>query len=82
MKRERIAYIIKATATKLSRPDYFEAESERKLWDLIRFLEDDWESVEYKEIKKRDSMLEGIISRCSLGSKAQRENLQAYYNAQ
>lgn len=82
MEQQRIMYIIKATATKLSRPDYFAAADETQLHDLVCFLKDDWERVEWKKITKRENQLEGFIRRCSLGSERQRINLQTYYNAQ
>lgn len=73
-------YIIKAYASKTAYPDYYATDDK----DItVKFLKDSgWLNIEAREIIKRDSQLEGVLKRCRLGSKAERLNLQAYYNYQ
>lgn len=75
-------YIIKAYASKLARPDYFEAEEENKDKTMSCLSDMGFIRIECREIIKHDKQLEGVIKRCSLGSQAQRYNLQALYNYQ
>lgn len=73
-------YIIKAYASKLANPDYFDTDDSQK---MIEYLKNTgWIWIECREVKKHDRQLEGIIKRCSLGSKARRSNLRALYNFQ
>ena len=82
MERQTISHIIKARLCPRMDADYFAVENEKKLHEMVSYLRDDWGHVEYREIVNRDNVLEGILRLCSLGSKARRANLQAYYNAQ
>ena len=75
-----MTHITKAYATPLANADYFETDDPSKTEDFLR--ETGWMKIETREIKNRDRMLEGTLKRCSNGSKAQRNLLQAYYNKQ
>ena len=82
MEQQKIRFIIKATATPTSRPDYYAAADESSLNELASFLRDDWHRVEWREVTDRNDQLEGFLRKCSLGSERRRVNLQTYYNMQ
>lgn len=73
-------YIIKAFASKLADPDYFETDYPNEFEDQL--IKTGWIWIETKEIKKHDKQIEGVLKRCRLGSKAQNRNLQIMYNLQ
>ena len=79
----RIEYVIKANATKRANADYFAAETKVQAMELKAMLEAaEWMNIEIKEIKKRDSKVEGVLKRCSLGSENERRNLRILFNEQ
>ena len=75
-------YIIKANASCLANADYFPVDDNNKDAMIKNLEETGWKWIECREIVKHDKQLEGVIKRCSLGSKAQRLNLQALFNYQ
>ena len=82
MEQQKIRFIIKATPTPTSRPDYYAAADESSLREMTSFLRDDWHRVEWREVTDRNDQLEAFLRKCSLGSERQRVNLQTYYNMQ
>ena len=82
MEQQKIRFIIKATSTPTSRPDYYAAADESSLREMTSFLRDDWHRVEWREVTDRNDQLEAFLRKCELGSERRRVNLQTYYNMQ
>ena len=82
MEQQKIRFIIKATATPTSKPDYYAVADVSSLREMASFLRDDWDRVEWREVTDRNDQLEGFLRKCPLGSERRRVNLQTYYNMQ
>lgn len=77
-------YIVKAYHSRNafinSRPDYYATDFPERTVGMLKGL--DCLYIECREITKHDAQLEGILKRCSFGSKAYNRNLQALFNYQ
>lgn len=77
--REIHRYIIKANASMLSDPWYFNVDDK----GFTEYLESrGWMWIECREITKRDAHIEGCLKRCANMSKAEQSNLRDIFNLQ
>jgi len=77
-----ISHIIRARIASWMDPKYFAVTSRQELNEMVSFLRDDWDEIEWREIVNRDMELEEELRHCALGTEKRRLNLWAYFNDQ
>lgn len=78
-----MASIIKAVPDKAgNNAVYFAVRNEEEMNRMMKYLSDGWVNIEVREIVNVDRVHEGILKRCSVGSKNEQINLRWYFNQQ